>query len=181
VQRLGEDPEAWIVRLMYDWGGVELLPSREASPASVWVTDDRAPGGVAGYYEKVIVPAPYQISKDGSMFRIDFTRHNYPCRIQSDRGATLAENTLRAAHAIRTILDWIEQGIVDSSTAFSAFHRNDGDSWWSILQCSPTATTDDIERAWKQRVLETHPDRGGNADAFRRVQKAFEDAVSALG
>ena len=38
------------------------------------------------------------------------------------------------------------------------------------------ATADDLKRAFRQRALVTHPDRGGDAEAFRQVQRAFKEA-----
>lgn len=32
----------------------------------------------------------------------------------------------------------------------------------------------DIKRHWRKRVLETHPDKGGKAEHFRLVQRAWE-------
>jgi hypothetical protein len=48
----------------------------------------------------------------------------------------------------------------------------------SILGVEPTATLDEIKRAFRKRALETHPDRGGDAEAFRTVQRAYEQAVA---
>ena len=44
----------------------------------------------------------------------------------------------------------------------------------ALLGLSPGATLEEIKRAYKKRALETHPDRGGDPDVFRRVQRAFE-------
>ena len=47
-------------------------------------------------------------------------------------------------------------------------------SSWSILGLSPGAPASEVKRAYKQRALETHPDQGGDPEAFRRVQRAYE-------
>jgi DnaJ-domain-containing protein 1 len=46
----------------------------------------------------------------------------------------------------------------------------------AVLGLRKGASLDDIKRAYRQRALETHPDRGGDAAAFVRVQRAFESA-----
>lgn len=51
-------------------------------------------------------------------------------------------------------------------------------SVWAILDLEPGASTDDIKRAYRRRALETHPDRGGDAEVFRAVQSAYERAMT---
>lgn len=47
-------------------------------------------------------------------------------------------------------------------------------SAWDVLGISRDATLDEIKRAYRIRVRETHPDHGGNVDEFRLVQRAYE-------
>ena len=49
-------------------------------------------------------------------------------------------------------------------------------SIWETLGITARATIDELKRAFRQRALATHPDRGGNAEAFRQVQSAFKEA-----
>eukprot|EP00927_Polykrikos_kofoidii_P083022 TRINITY_DN8408_c0_g1_i5.p1 TRINITY_DN8408_c0_g1~~TRINITY_DN8408_c0_g1_i5.p1 ORF type:complete len:135 (-),score=13.57 TRINITY_DN8408_c0_g1_i5:694-1098(-) len=44
----------------------------------------------------------------------------------------------------------------------------------AALQVTPTASSDEVKAAFRRRALETHPDKGGSADEFRRVREAFE-------
>lgn len=48
----------------------------------------------------------------------------------------------------------------------------------SVLGIARGASIDEIKRAYRKRALETHPDRGGDAEAFRAVQRAFEQLVA---
>lgn len=50
-------------------------------------------------------------------------------------------------------------------------------SVWQTLGLEPSATVVEIKRAYRIRALETHPDRGGSAEAFRKVQSAYERAL----
>jgi len=50
-------------------------------------------------------------------------------------------------------------------------------SIWSTLGLNADATTAEIKRAYKQRALETHPDRGGSAADFRTLHAAYETAL----
>jgi hypothetical protein len=49
-------------------------------------------------------------------------------------------------------------------------------SIWETLGITARATADDLKRAFRRRALATHPDRGGDAEAFRQVQLAFKEA-----
>ena len=47
-------------------------------------------------------------------------------------------------------------------------------SSWSLLGLAPGASASEIKRAFRQRALETHPDRGGEAELFRQVKRAYD-------
>jgi hypothetical protein len=49
-------------------------------------------------------------------------------------------------------------------------------SIWQILGTSPTATEAELRLAFRKRAMETHPDQGGDAEAFRRLLQAYEEA-----
>jgi len=50
-------------------------------------------------------------------------------------------------------------------------------SVWQTLGLTPKATTTEIKRAYRQRALAAHPDRGGSDEAFRALQSAYESAL----
>jgi len=43
-----------------------------------------------------------------------------------------------------------------------------------VLGVESDASEADVQRAYRERVKDVHPDRGGDPDAFRRVQRAYE-------
>lgn len=47
-------------------------------------------------------------------------------------------------------------------------------NFYEILQVKRDATKEEILDAYRRRVLETHPDRGGNPIEFQNVRKAYE-------
>jgi ankyrin repeat protein len=54
-------------------------------------------------------------------------------------------------------------------------------SWQAILGVGrDERSRSDVYSAYKQRVRETHPDKGGDAAAFRAVQSAWEMAQPSL-
>lgn len=52
------------------------------------------------------------------------------------------------------------------------------DSPYDALGVDADADDAEIERAYRRRVKETHPDLGGSAEAFQRVREAYEAVVS---
>eukprot|EP00927_Polykrikos_kofoidii_P040118 TRINITY_DN34349_c0_g1_i1.p1 TRINITY_DN34349_c0_g1~~TRINITY_DN34349_c0_g1_i1.p1 ORF type:complete len:654 (-),score=129.12 TRINITY_DN34349_c0_g1_i1:31-1992(-) len=48
------------------------------------------------------------------------------------------------------------------------------DDPYEVLRLGCDATDADVRSAYRRRALETHPDKGGSADAFRQVVDAFE-------
>lgn len=45
---------------------------------------------------------------------------------------------------------------------------------YAILGVSPSAPMEDIERAYRTKAKTDHPDQGGSAEAFTRLQQALE-------
>jgi curved DNA-binding protein CbpA len=48
------------------------------------------------------------------------------------------------------------------------------ESPFETLQIDPDASDEEIDRAYRRRVLEVHPDQGGTAREFQRVRAAYE-------
>lgn len=47
-------------------------------------------------------------------------------------------------------------------------------SAWSVLGLSPGASLPEVRRAFQRRALQTHPDQGGEAEAFEAVHRAYQ-------
>lgn len=52
------------------------------------------------------------------------------------------------------------------------------DSPFDVLRIDPSADEAEIEQAYRRRVLETHPDRGGSTEEFQAVRSAYEDVLA---
>tara|TARA_R110001592_G_scaffold302311_1_gene574206 strand:+ start:777 stop:1322 length:546 start_codon:yes stop_codon:yes gene_type:complete len=46
--------------------------------------------------------------------------------------------------------------------------------YYNTLEVDKTATLDEIKKSYKSKVKEHHPDKGGNEDLFKKVQKAYD-------
>ena len=62
------------------------------------------------------------------------------------------------------------------TTATTNAARATSTSIWATLGITSRATAADLKRAFHQRALATHPDRGGDPESFRQVQRAFKEA-----
>lgn len=51
---------------------------------------------------------------------------------------------------------------------------NDVELSFRLLGLSPSATWEDIERAYRQKAKVHHPDRGGDEDAMRALNEAYQ-------
>ncbi len=45
--------------------------------------------------------------------------------------------------------------------------------YYNILNLKPNATREEIKKAYRQKALEHHPDKGGNPDMFRKINNAY--------
>lgn len=52
---------------------------------------------------------------------------------------------------------------------------------YAVLGVEPDATDDEILSAYRDRVKESHPDRGGSESEFQRVQNAYDELRSERG
>lgn len=48
----------------------------------------------------------------------------------------------------------------------------------SILKLPVGTSKEDMKKAYRKKVMELHPDRGGNLQAFQSLQKAYEDYLN---
>ncbi len=47
-----------------------------------------------------------------------------------------------------------------------------------ILGVDPDADEEEIKQAFRKKALETHPDKGGDPDEFKKVREAYECLIS---
>ncbi|CAE8599616.1 unnamed protein product, partial [Polarella glacialis] len=62
----------------------------------------------------------------------------------------------------------------DGSSGAAGARRTDPDGHYAILRLAEGASAAEVRAAKHRRVLETHPDKGGEAEEFRAVLRAFD-------
>lgn len=55
-----------------------------------------------------------------------------------------------------------------------AARQNGARSAYALLGVTPRSNAEEVRAAYKKRALETHPDKGGDPEEFRRVKQAYE-------
>lgn len=64
---------------------------------------------------------------------------------------------------------------------FAALPDPDAREWWEELNIAKTASNEEIRAAYIQLAKIHHPDAGGNAEMFSRIQKAYDLAMGKGG
>ena len=158
---------------MDELGEDRIIASTEEDPDSVW---DNARGG---YCVRRRVPLPYTIQFDGrcAVLLFDYREQRYRimhCQLDS------AEANLRSMVVLlEAKAEFVHQGFMDWTAAFQPFlfmqpslgaapvETPSKIEWWRILRLPPDATADEVKEAWKRQSKRHHPDKGGDAEAFK--------------
>ena len=57
-------------------------------------------------------------------------------------------------------------------------YREEENENYSVLGLKRSASDEDIKQAFREKALETHPDKpGGSCDEFRKVREAYENLI----
>lgn len=101
-----------------------------------------------------------------------------------DRYDRVADNLAAVAATLEAMRAIARHGGAEIlSKAFTGFVALEDQRfpWWDVLGVPRDARRTEIDAAYRRRRSETHPDRGGDAVEFDRVQRAFESATQAAG
>ena len=70
-----------------------------------------------------------------------------------------------------------DQGEEDHETEWEVKPIRRSNSY-DLLELDSDASDDDIKQAFRKKALETHPDKGGDPEKFRKVREAYECLIS---
>jgi hypothetical protein len=113
-----------------------------------------------------------------------FVRQGQKVAMACDRYRTVRDNMRGlglALEAIRTLERHGTKELLDRAFRGYAALPAAGRPWYVVLGVKPDCTRDELEAAWKRCALETHPDRGGTAEAFDEVAKAYAIGAERFG
>lgn len=114
-----------------------------------------------------------------------FQRKGKPMVFACDKYNKTEDNIYAIAKtidAMRGIERWGASDMMERAfTGFKALNsENAGESWWSILQCDPSASKEDIERSYRARLHLCHPDTGGSHEAMTKLNLARDEAYRSV-
>lgn len=95
------------------------------------------------------------------------------------------EHNLRAIakhlDALRGMERWGVGTLDQAFTGYQALPDSTFLPWWLVLGMEQRPkTTDELQRAYREKAKATHPDAGGTADDFRTVLRAYEQGCEEL-
>ena len=163
-----------IAAIMLRLGTTALVPAEEETENSVWVTEDDAPEGRAGYYVKRQLPLEHKLTTEGIEATLHFHRSGAQYFIRCQFESTSQSNLRAVVYVLGTVLTWIHHNIVSWDEGFSPFLVRESE-WWRVLRAPPDATPQEIKEAYDRALLKTHPDHGGSIEAFLAVQRAYDE------
>lgn len=115
-----------------------------------------------------------------------FTLNGEQQCIPCDKWRSIGEN-LRAVsktiEALRGLDRWGAKEMVNA--AFRGFRALPAETimtphtsraWWEVLDVSQNASESVIRAAYKAKLHESHPDKGGTQQAFEELQKAYKES-----
>lgn len=127
--------------------------------------EDHAVGGVV---------VPFYLPARG--VAVTFDAHDY-FRLEGENvHAVLCEHEMPGRGLGRRLPFDVTEPDWDPDPGRSDHGRDAVEDAFAELGVPADADPDEVKRAYRRRVKETHPDRGGDEAAFRRVQEAYATA-----
>lgn len=110
-------------------------------------------------------------------FELDDQPHVLAC----DRWRTVADNIAAIAAHIEALRGQERWGVADMKQAFAGHVALPApEQWWQVLGLKPDATAAQIDAAWRTKIADAHPDRGGSEAAAARINRARDDGKRAM-
>lgn len=127
-------------------------------------------------------PISDQRSPDDPGAAIYFNYKGKPRVFACDRWNRVVDNIWAIARHIENIRASERYGVGDLDRAFTGYDALPAPTvvkWWDILGVSQMASKEEVREAYKHLVRIHHPDRGGDAEKFIVIQKAYEVSEAA--
>lgn len=99
-----------------------------------------------------------------------------------DQYLTVTENVYAIAKSINAIRDMERWGVSDflerTFAGFKAIPEKVKRNIKEILLLSANAGSDEVKKAYKEKLFLVHPDKGGRRDDFDELQAAYQEYIS---
>lgn len=122
--------------------------------------------------------------EDGRSYAVRYLRGGVWMEVASALQPTKAQNLRVCYQVIHYFKLWGERGVTGLAQGVSVIgglvptnnreKRESFDEACATLGVDPETSWDEIQRLWQIKVQYAHPDKGGDAERFKRIQKAYE-------
>ncbi|MDQ3038342.1 MAG: J domain-containing protein [Pseudomonadota bacterium] len=127
------------------------------------------------------LPYAKQAHIDDPGIAVYFEYKKRPMCFACDRYTTTEANTQsirKTIEALRGIERWGASNMMERAfTGFAQLGHDAGRQWWDVLGVPSDALDETITDAYMRRRSATHPDKGGDANEFAAVQRAYQQAM----
>ena len=117
-------------------------------------------------------------------FVLTIQAKSHPFVIASDRFSSTKANARAIGLTVSAMRAIKRHGASDLlERAFQGFKslppgEAGDDSWWSVLDCRPDSTPDEVKRKYRELSALHHPDKaGGNTEKMKAINAAYQEAT----
>lgn len=136
-------------------------------------------------YSTTIEPADTGVAV---YFQLRFTRggkdHERPIVLTCDKWTRVAWNLYAIAKDIEAQRARHRWGCTNIEQAFRGYvaipERTGGLAWWDVLGVPSTADRRAVKEGYRLKAQTEHPDKGGTAERWNRLQEAYEQAMGSV-
>lgn len=115
---------------------------------------------------------------DDTGIAVYFTLNGEQKCIPCDKWVLLEDNIHAVeltVKALRGLDRWGAKSMVDAAfQGFAALPAGGDAGWWTVLGVERDAVVEVVSKRYRVRLMETHPDRGGDIEEYHAVQGAWE-------
>ena len=103
-----------------------------------------------------------------------------PVSLACDKWNCVEDNVYAIAKHVEALRGQERWGVGSVEQAFRGYMalpavgESEASTWWRVLGVPINATPEQVKEAYRLLVRKHHPDTGGNAEMFQRVQRAME-------
>ncbi len=126
------------------------------------------------------LPYSNQRTPDDPGVAVYFNWHKRDLVFACDKWLSIEDNLwaiVKHIEALRGQERWGVGSLDQAFAGYAALPDPDRRQWWEVLNVPPTATDEEIKRAYRNKAMQCHPDHGGDAVMFDQVQKAYDLAM----
>ncbi|HWR66086.1 MAG TPA: DnaJ domain-containing protein [Bellilinea sp.] len=112
-----------------------------------------------------------------------FVLNGKPKVLACDKWRLIEDNLWAIGKHIEALRGQDRWGVGTMEQAFMGYEALPAaaSTWWETLGVERTASAEEIQAAYRQKVKIAHPDAGGNQNDFIRIQNAWEQAREEKG